>query len=127
MQRFPTVGGVSIPELLEGYARMRGLKRIELARELGVSRSIVTQWMQGMQPGIKSCQRIAERTGIPLEALLEAAHHVVPTLPQDVQYPGWLTEYLDKLTPIEMTVLAETARGLLRLRGETVPTGEESR
>lgn len=116
---------VSISELLSDYMRLRRLNRAGLASELGVSRSMITQWMGGMAPGLDSCMRISSRTGLSLQLVLRAAGHEFPDEVSRL-YPDWVTEILDELTPIEMSVVAETARGLLRLRAEREVSGVPS-
>lgn len=105
-------------ELLRSYLRLRGISQSALARELGISTGIMSQWMHGAMPELRSALKVAALTGISERQVLEAAHLQIPAAGEDSRYPGFLTEKLDQLTPAEMAVLAETASGLLRFREE---------
>ena len=50
---------------------------IQLAKDLGVSHASVSRWLSGEDvPNSKSCQRLAEYSGVPLEEVLSIAGHL---------------------------------------------------
>ncbi len=58
---------------------MRRRKRLpsQLAAGLGVSHATVSRWLSGEDvPSTKSCRRLAEYAGIPLEKVLSIAGHL---------------------------------------------------
>lgn len=69
---------------------MRRRKRLpsQLAADLDVSHATVSRWLSGADvPSIKSCQRLAEYSGVPLEKVLSIASHL-PRIAV-VEYSGW--------------------------------------
>ncbi|MGE3463880.1 MAG: helix-turn-helix domain-containing protein [Pseudomonadales bacterium] len=112
-------------ELLQSYMTRRGFTRYALAKELGLSTSIVTKWFQGAKPSPRNARLVAQKTGLPLAQVLEAAELSLPGASDHARYPEWVTELLDQLTPGEIAVVAQTATGLLRLR-EDQPTPYEA-
>lgn len=111
-------------ELLQSYMDLRGLSQRALARELEVSSGIVSQWMTGTLPEHRSALKVARRTGLPERQVLEAAELSTASATETSTYPEFLTELLDLLTPAEIAVVAQQARGLLQLRG-VIPTSLE--
>lgn len=112
---------VDFVQLLIDYMALRGMNQRGLAREIGVSRSAVTRWMQGSIPSYATLVRIHDTTGIPMPALMEAGGYAAPAnvrLPDDL--PSWLVEVLAQLTPGERMVVGETGLSLLRARGAGV-------
>lgn len=108
--------------LLRDYMATRELSQSALAKELGVSTGIVSQWMTGAFPEHRSALRVARRTGLPERQVLEAAGLTVPPSASDKPtYPEFLTEHLDRLNQAELAAVAVTARELLRLREEKSP------
>lgn len=105
-------------ELLRSYMRLRGISQSALARELQISTGVLSQWMHGALPELRSALRVAERTGLPQAQVLAAAGLQLPGADTEGRYPGFLTELLDQLTPAELAVVAHTAQGLLRVREE---------
>jgi len=58
---------------------MKRKKRLpsQLAADLGVSHATVSRWLTGKDiPCTKSCRRLAEYTGVPLEKILSIAGHL---------------------------------------------------
>lgn len=58
---------------------MRRRKRVpsQLAADLGVSHSTIRRWLSGEDvPNIRSCRRLAEYSGIPLDKLLSIVGHL---------------------------------------------------
>ena len=63
---------------------MRRRKRLpsQLASDLGVSHATVSRWLYNKDvPNIRSCQRLAAYSGVPLEKVLSIAGHL-PQIPQ---------------------------------------------
>jgi len=57
----------------------------QLAKELGISHSTVSRWLQGKElPSTKSCRRLAEYSGVPLQRILSFSGHV----PEIVESPA---------------------------------------
>jgi len=58
---------------------MRRRKRLpsQLASDLGVSHATVSRWLSDKDiPSIKSCQKLAEYSGVPLEKIFSLAGHL---------------------------------------------------
>ena len=58
---------------------MRRRKRLpsQLAADLGISHATISRWLSGKDiPSIRSCQRLSEYTGVPLEKVLSIAGHL---------------------------------------------------
>ncbi|MDH5696062.1 MAG: helix-turn-helix domain-containing protein [Dehalococcoidia bacterium] len=61
---------------------MRRRKRLpsQLAADLGISHSTVSRWLSGKDiPGIHSCQKLAQYSGVALEKVLSIVGHL-PTI-----------------------------------------------
>ncbi|HEY41207.1 MAG TPA: helix-turn-helix transcriptional regulator [Dehalococcoidia bacterium] len=57
--------------------RRRGLLPSHLAAEIGISHSTVSRWLKGQDvPSTKSCQKLAECSGVPLQKILSLSGHV---------------------------------------------------
>ena len=59
---------------------MRRRKRLlsQLATDIGVSHATVSRWLSGKDvPGIKSCVKLAEYSGTPVERVLYTAGHLI--------------------------------------------------
>jgi len=84
---------------------MRRRKRLpsQLASDLGVSHATVSRWLSGADiPSTKSCRRLAEYSGVPLEKVLSVVGHmpgVAETAPT-----GWpeFREYARQMYPNEL-------------------------
>ena len=58
---------------------MRRRKRLpsQLAADLGVSHATVSRWLSGEDvPNTRSCRRLAEYSGVPMEKILSIAGHL---------------------------------------------------
>jgi len=58
---------------------MRRKKRLpsQMAADLGISHATVSRWLTGKDiPNTKSCRRLAEYSGVPLEKVLSLAGHL---------------------------------------------------
>jgi len=84
---------------------MRRRKRLpsQLASDLGISHATVSRWLSGADiPSTKSCRRLAEYSGVPLEKVLSVAGHL-PGVAEAVQ-PDWpeFREYARQMYPNEL-------------------------
>ncbi len=65
-----------LPFLKEMMRRRRRLPS-QLAGDLGVSHATVSRWLSGKDiPNVKSCQKLTELSGVPLQKVLAVAGHV---------------------------------------------------
>jgi len=103
---------------------MRRRKRLpsQLAADLGVSHATVSRWLSGNDiPNTRSCQRLAEYSGVPLEKVLSVVGHL-PRIAEAVpaewpefrdyarrKYPNELDE--DLITMIEDLIERRRSRG----------------
>jgi len=58
---------------------MRRRRRLpsQLARDLGISHATVSRWLSCKDiPGVKSCQKLSEYSGVPLERVLSIAGYL---------------------------------------------------
>ncbi len=68
---------VPIRTLLADLLRDRQLTANRLALKLGVSHATVGRWLKGDDvPSARSCYRLAEFSGTPLETILRSAGHI---------------------------------------------------
>jgi len=84
---------------------MRRRKRLpsQLAADLGVSHATVSRWLSGEDvPNTKSCRRLAEYSGVPLEKVLSIAGHL-PRI-AETSPPEWpeFREYARQKYPAEL-------------------------
>ena len=62
---------------LSELMRRRGLLPSQLAVEIGISHSTVSRWLKGQDvPCTRSCQKLAEYSGVPLQKILSISGHV---------------------------------------------------
>ena len=84
---------------------MRRRKRLpsKLASELGVSHATVSRWLSGADiPSTKSCRKLAEYSGVPLEKVLSIVGHlprVAETAP--AEWPEF-RDYAHQMYPNEL-------------------------
>ena len=68
---------VSIVLFLKEVMRRRKRLPSQLAADLGVSHATVSRWLSGTDvPNTRSCQRLAEYSGVPVEKILSIAGHL---------------------------------------------------
>ena len=120
---FPPVGEEteSWQQLVTSFMRVRGLNQRKLAQEWGISTAVMSNWVsKGTRPSLENIIRIHEKSGLPLARMLAAADYIhLDDAISSPEYPAWLQEQLHGLSTAELSVVAETARGLHRLREET--------
>ncbi len=93
--------------LLVSFLRevMRRRKRLpsQLAADLGVSHATVSRWLSGEDvPNTRSCRRLAEYSGVPLEKILSIVGHL-PTIAEKghLEWPEF-REYARRKYPAEL-------------------------
>ena len=94
---------VPIVSFLKEAMRRRKLLPSHLAADLGVSHATVSRWLSGADsPSIKSCRRLAEYSGVPLEKILSIVGHL-PRI-AEVGPPDWpeFREYAQNKYPDEL-------------------------
>lgn len=84
---------------------MRRRKRLpsQLANELGLSHATVSRWLSGKdQPSARSCQKLAEYSGMPLAHILSITGFIPP--PAMTESPQWpeFREYAHQMYPDEL-------------------------
>jgi len=84
---------------------MRRRKRLpsQLAADLGVSHATVSRWLSDKDvPNTKSCRRLAEYSGVPLEKVLSITGHL-PKI-AETSPPDWpeFREYARQKYPTEL-------------------------
>jgi transcriptional regulator with XRE-family HTH domain len=68
---------VPLVTFLKEIMRRRKILPSQLATDLGISHATVSRWLSGADiPNIKSCQRLAEYSGTPLEKVLSVVGHL---------------------------------------------------
>ncbi|MBA7663379.1 hypothetical protein ES703_71419 [subsurface metagenome] len=68
---------VLIASFLKKLMRRRKPLPSQLAADLGISHVTVSRWLSGADvPSIKSCRRLAEYSGVPLEKVLSIVGHL---------------------------------------------------
>lgn len=88
---------------LRNLLERRRLLPSQLAAELGLAHTTVSRWLSGAGvPSIRSCQRLAEYSGVPVEKILFIAGH----LPKRAEKPPaeWpeFREYARNKYPAEL-------------------------
>ncbi len=92
-----------LADFLKEVMRRRQRKPSQLAADLGVSHATVSRWLSGQDiPNIRSCQRLADYTGVPVEKILAVAGY----LPRVAERPPaeWpeFREYARRKYPTEL-------------------------
>jgi len=84
---------------------MRRRKRLpsQMAADLGISHATVSRWLSGEDiPSTRSCRRLAEYSGVPLEKILSIAGHL-PRIAEEepTQWPEF-RDYARQKYPTEL-------------------------
>ncbi len=110
---------------------MRRRKRLpsQLASELGVSHATVSRWLNDKDvPNIRSCQRLAAYSGVPLEKILSIVGHL-PRIAEKVpaDWPEF-RDYARQMYPDELDEdLITMIEDLIERRRRKRYGGESSR
>ncbi len=94
---------VPIVTFLKEVMRRRKCLPSQLAAELGVSHATVSRWLHDTDvPNIRSCQRLAAYSGVPLEKVLSLAGHL-PRIAEKApaEWPEF-REYARQMYPNEL-------------------------
>jgi len=94
---------VPIVSFLKELMRRRKRLPSQLAADLGVSHATVSRWLSGEDvPNTRSCQRLAEYSGVPTEKVLSIAGHL-PRIAEK-EPPEWpeFREYALQKYPAEL-------------------------
>jgi len=94
---------VPIVSFLKEVIRRRKRLPSQLAADLGVSHATVSRWLSGTDiPSTRSCRRLAEYSGVPLEKVLSIAGHL-PRIAETVpaEWPEF-REYAHQKYPNEL-------------------------
>jgi transcriptional regulator with XRE-family HTH domain len=84
---------------------MRRRRRLpsQLAADLGISHATVSRWLSGEDiPSTRSCRKLAEYSGTPLEKVLSIVGHLPRVA--EAAHPEWpeFREYARKMYPNEL-------------------------
>jgi len=94
---------VPIVSFLKEVMRRRKRLPSQLASDLGISHATVSRWLSGADiPSTKSCRKLAEYSGVPLEKILSVVGHMPGVA--EVAPPEWpeFREYARKMYPNEL-------------------------
>ena len=94
---------VPISTFLKELIRRRKLLPSQLAADLSISHSTVSRWLSGADvPNVKSCQKLAEYSGTPLQKILSIVGHL-PRI-TEVGHYEWpeFREYAQRKYPAEL-------------------------
>ena len=94
---------VPIVSFLKEVMRRRKRLPSQLASDLDISHATVSRWLSGADiPSTKSCRRLAEYSGVPLEKILSVVGHL-PVV-AEVAHPEWpeFREYARQMYPNEL-------------------------
>lgn len=75
----------------------------QLAADLGISHATVSRWLSGADiPSTRSCQKLTEYSGVPLEKILSIVGHLPAVA--EVAHPEWpeFREYARQMYPNEL-------------------------
>jgi len=68
---------VPLVSFLKEVMRRRKRKPSQLAADLGISHATVSRWLSGQDiPNTRSCHRLAEYSGVPVEKILSIVGHL---------------------------------------------------
>ena len=119
---------VPIVTFLKEVMRRRDRLPSQLAADLAISHATVSRWLSGADvPSTKSCRRLAEYSGVPLEKVLSVAGH----LPQlaETAHADWpeFREYARQMYPEELDEdLITMIEGLIERRRKKKYNGRKT-
>ena len=120
---------VPIASFLKELMRRRKRLPSQLAADLGISHATVSRWLSGADiPSIKSCRRLAQYSGLPVDKVLSIVGHL-PRI-AEVGHSEWpeFREYAHRKYPAELDEdLITMIEDLIeRRRGRRNDSGKES-
>ena len=81
----------------------RKLRLTQLAHDLGLSHATVNRWLSGKDvPDIRSCQRLAVYSGVPLDKILSIAGHIPPIAERKPADLPEFRDYVHQMYPDEL-------------------------
>jgi len=84
------------PHFIKEWAELRGLKPVDLAKQLGADKSLVSRWFSGSTPGIEYQNRLASLFGCEPESIFRH--------PDD----DWMTRFLRNRSREEIEQIKKT-------------------
>jgi transcriptional regulator with XRE-family HTH domain len=94
---------ISFASFLEELLRRRKRKPSQMAADLGISHATVSRWLSGKDiPSPRSCDRLAEYSGVPAEKILNIVGHL-PSISErpSIDWPEF-REYARQKYPTEI-------------------------
>ena len=120
---------VPIASFLKEVMRRRKRLPSQLAADLGISHATVSRWLSGADtPSTKSCRRLAEYSGVPLEKILSIVGHL-PRIAEaeNLEWPEFREyarqKYPDELDEDLITMIEDLIE---RRRGRRYDSGKDS-
>lgn len=95
--------GAPLASFLRELMRRRKRLRSQLAADLGVSHATISRWLTGSDiPNIRSCRKLAECSGVPVEKVLAIVGHL--PMVAEAGPLGWpeFREYARRKYPAEL-------------------------
>jgi transcriptional regulator with XRE-family HTH domain len=94
---------VPIVSFLNEIMRRRKRKPSQLAADLGISHATVSRWLSGRDvPNTRSCYKLAEYSGVPLEKVLSIVGHLPIVAEKRTQEWPEFREYARQKYPDEL-------------------------
>jgi transcriptional regulator with XRE-family HTH domain len=92
-----------LASFLKELMRRRKLLPSQLAAELGISHATISRWLSGQDlPGVRSCQKLARYSGVPLTKVLAAVGYLhMVTETQSAEWPEF-RDYAKQKYPDEL-------------------------
>jgi transcriptional regulator with XRE-family HTH domain len=88
---------------LKEVMRRRQRKPSQLAAELGISHATVSRWLAGRDiPNTRSCQRLADYSGVPVQKVLAIVGHISRVAERPVAEWPEFREYAQRKYPAEL-------------------------
>jgi len=94
---------IKLVHFLKEVMRRHQRKPSNLAADLGISHATISRWLSGQDiPNTRSCRRLAEYSGVPVEKILSIAGHLPgAAVKQPVEWPEF-REYAQHKYPTEL-------------------------
>jgi transcriptional regulator with XRE-family HTH domain len=88
---------------LKEVMRRRHRKASQMASELGISHATVSRWLSGIDiPNTRSCQRLADYSGVPVQKILATVGHIARVAEKPVAEWPEFREYAQHKYPAEL-------------------------
>jgi transcriptional regulator with XRE-family HTH domain len=119
---------VLLAEFLTDLTKKHHIAASRLAAELGVSHATISRWLSGLDiPSPRSCQKLADFSGVPSEKILSMAGHLpVLTASAPAEWPEF-REYAQRKYGKELDEdLVVMIEGLIERRRKRRTSGKTS-